>query len=281
MPELPEVETVCRGLAPVITGRTISLAQTRRADLRQPFPANLAQDLTGQQVLAVRRRGKYILVDLADGYSLLVHLGMSGRMVIVPRHHDFVPQKHDHFIMEFDDAWRVVFHDPRRFGVVDRLRTMDQDRHPLLAKMGPEPLGNHFSASILAASLAGRRSPIKIALLDQQIIAGLGNIYVSEALFHAQIDPRRLAMSLTKTEIDRLVPAIRTVLEAAIAAGGSSLRDYVQASGELGYFQTHFAVYDRAGLGCPDCDCDRAVTGGIQRLVQANRSTFFCPGKQQ
>ena len=281
MPELPEVETVCRGLSPVVTGRVVTFVEQRRADLRKPFPAHLVEKLAGRRVQAVRRRAKYIVIDLDDGHSLLIHLGMSGRMVIVPWQDDFVPQKHDHFIMGFDRQWRVVFHDPRRFGLVDWLVTADHGRHVLLKDIGPEPLGNEFSPAILAAGLAGRRSPIKAALLDQRIVAGLGNIYVSEALFRARIDPRRLAASLTRAEIDRLVPAIRGVLQAAIAAGGSSLRDYVQASEELGYFQTQFAVYDRAGLACPDCDCDRAETGGIQRLVQANRSTFFCPRKQQ
>lgn len=280
MPELPEVETVCRGLAPVITNRVISHVVQRRADLRIPFPKDLANRLTNRKICAVRRRAKYILIDLDDQQTLLLHLGMSGRMLIIPRRDHHTVQKHDHLIIDFDDEWRVIFHDPRRFGMVDLFPTSDHDHHPLLHKIGPEPLGNSFHAEGLAAALANRRSPIKTTLLDQQIVAGLGNIYVCEALFHARIDPRRIASSLTRSEIEALIPAIHRVLTDAIAAGGSTLRDYVQASGELGYFQHHFAVYDRENQPCRDCDCGMQQ-GGIQRIVQSNRSSYFCPARQQ
>lgn len=281
MPELPEVETVCRGLAPIMTGRVITRADQRRPDLRRPFPPLLAQRLEGKRIIGVRRRAKYILVDLDNGYSLLVHLGMSGRMMILDDDPDFLPGQHDHFIIDLNTPARMVFHDPRRFGLIDLLETACADQHELLRDLGPEPLGNHFNPEILAERLQGRKSPIKTALLDQHVVVGLGNIYVCEALFHARIDPRRLACSLSKEEIERLVPAIRSVLEAAISAGGSSLRDYVQASGELGYFQNQFAVYDCAGKACPDCHCALGETGGVQRIVQANRSTYFCPVLQQ
>jgi len=279
MPELPEVETVCRGLAPRLTGRVLTRVAVRRAGLRVPFPEGMAGRLTGRRVSAIRRRAKYILIHLDDGAVVIAHLGMSGRMVVADGPAP-VPGKHDHVVLETDDGAVVTFNDARRFGLMVMTTEAELDRHPLLAGLGPEPLSRRFTPAALSARLAGRFTPIKAALLDQTVVAGLGNIYVSEALFRAGISPLREAHSVAGPAAKRLVPAIRAVLTAAIAAGGSTLRDYVQASGELGYFQHAFAVYGREGRACPGCVCDVAATGGIARLVQANRSTFWCPRRQ-
>ena len=280
MPELPEVETVRRGLALRLEGRVLARVETRRADLRYPLPERLADRLAGRRVLTVDRRGKYLLLRLDDGMVLIVHLGMSGRMVVMPAPAP-PPGPHDHVLFETVDGTAVVFTDPRRFGMMDLAPADRLDAHKALASLGPEPLGEGFDAAYLGARLAGRITPIKAALLDQRVVAGLGNIYVCESLFEARLSPRRLAATVTGRRAARLVAAIRSVLTRAIAAGGSSLRDYVQASGELGYFQHAWAVYDREGLPCPGCTCDVARTGGIRRIVQANRSTFYCPVRQR
>ncbi len=280
MPELPEVETVCRGLAARLEGRTIVRAVQRRPDLRTPLPDRLPERLAGRRVERVARRAKYILIHLDDGMVLLGHLGMSGRMVVTAAVEPFVPGPHDHVIIETGDGARLVFNDPRRFGMLDLVPAAGLAAHPALAGLGPEPLDDRFTPAMLSAALAGRFTPIKAALLDQKIVAGLGNIYVCESLFHAGISPRRLAASIAGKRSLRLVPAIKAVLTRAIAAGGSSLRDYVQASGELGWFQHDWAVYDREGLPCPGCTCNLAK-GGIRRIVQANRSTFYCPVRQR
>ncbi|GAB1478405.1 bifunctional DNA-formamidopyrimidine glycosylase/DNA-(apurinic or apyrimidinic site) lyase [Paracoccaceae bacterium] len=278
MPELPEVETVRMGLLPVMEGRVIETAQVNREGLRWPFPPQMAQRLTGARVLGLRRRSKYILGDLSTGETLLIHLGMSGRMLISGQmlgefHHDHpAPQKHDHVVLLMEGGARVTFNDARRFGAMDLMATAGAEAHPLLAPLGPEPLGNGFSESYLARRLAGKATPIKSALLDQHIVAGLGNIYVCEVLHRAGISPLRLARDLTSQEAARLVPLIREVLAEAIAAGGSSLRDYRQADGELGYFQHSFRVYDREGEACPTQGC----SGVIARTVQAGRSSFHC-----
>lgn len=283
MPELPEVETVCRGLSATLSGRVLARVDQHRPDLRFPLPDNFARRLTGRRVESVGRRAKYILIRLDDGQVLLIHLGMAGRMVVTPpdRAAGFAPATHDHVVFRADDGSVVAFNDARRFGMMDLVAEADLPRHRLLAGLGPEPLGNEFHAAYLSARLAGRRTPIKAALLDQTVVAGLGNIYVSEALFGAGISPRRLAASVAGRRAERLVPAIREVLSAAIAAGGSSLRDYVQTDGELGYFQHAWAVYDRAGEPCRDCRCDVETTGGVHRIVQSGRSTFYCPAKQR
>ena len=276
MPELPEVETVRRGLLPVMEGRRILAATVNRPDLRWPLPERLAARITGRRVERLRRRSKYILADLEGEETLLLHLGMSGRMLVsggpLGEFHHPVPaaDKHDHIVLEMEGGARVTFNDARRFGMVDLVATAGAEAHRLLAGLGPEPLGNGFDEAYLAARLKGR-APIKAALLDQRIVAGLGNIYVSEALFRAGIAPGRAAGSLSGAEVARLVPAIRMVLEEAIAAGGSSLRDYRQADGELGYFQHSFRVYDRAGQPCPTCGTP------VARLVQQGRSSFWCP----
>jgi formamidopyrimidine-DNA glycosylase len=298
MPELPEVETVMRGLAAVLEGRRIAAAAVARPDLRWPFPAGLAAWLTGARVLGFRRRGKYMLMRVEGGDSLLIHLGMSGRMVarrmgeapqprLGPqgaasdaRGRNMPPGAHEHMVLETEDGWRVGFVDPRRFGCVDLMPTAREEEHRLLAGMGPEPLEAGFTPAVLSAALAGRRTPIKAALLDQKVVAGLGNIYVCEALFRAGISPRRLAAGVAGARAARLVPAIRAVLEESIAAGGSSLRDYVRADGEIGFFQERFDVYDREGLPCARCPGPPAC-GGIARIVQAGRSTFHCPRTQR
>lgn len=279
VPELPEVETVCRGLSPIVQGRRLTRVEQRRPNLRQSFPVDFVPRLTGRQVILVRRRAKYMLWDLDDGATLVIHLGMSGRMVTTDCWPDD-PGRHDHVIFATDAGQAVIFSDPRRFGLMDLAETARLDAHPLFAGLGPEPLGNDFSGPVLAARLAGRRTPLKAALLDQRVVAGLGNIYVAEALFGAGLDPRRAAADVDAAAAERLAQAIRAVLTRAIAAGGSSLRDYVQASGELGYFQHDFAVYDREGQPCPGCNCDVAATGGVRRIVQGGRSTFYCPQRQ-
>jgi formamidopyrimidine-DNA glycosylase len=283
MPELPEVETVRRGLAPVMEGDVIARARVNRPDLRWPFPPDMSARLTGARVLALRRRSKYLLADLSTGETLLVHLGMSGRMLVSGDplgrfvHDHPAPEKHDHVVLDMENRARITFNDPRRFGAMDLMATAVAEAHPLLARLGPEPLGNAFHETHLAAALAGRRTPVKAALLDQRIVAGLGNIYACEALYRARISPRRLAGKLGPRRIARLVPAIRDVLRDAIAAGGSSLRDYRQADGELGYFQHAFDVYGREGAPCHGPGCDAQIA----RIVQSARSSFYCPRCQR
>jgi formamidopyrimidine-DNA glycosylase len=274
MPELPEVETVRRGLALKISGRRIVRAELRRPDLRRPFPPALAERLHGAQIGALGRRGKYILIELdADGV-LLLHLGMSGRVTVGDAALPAAP--HDHVVLTLDDETVIRFNDPRRFGLIDYVRRGEAARHPLLASLGPEPLESSFNGAYLTSKLAGKLTPIKAALLDQRIVAGLGNIYVCEALYRAGLSPRRLATSIGRRRADRLATAIKSVLTEAIAAGGSSVRDYVQADGKLGYFQHHWAVYGREGEPCPGCDCAE----GVRRIVQSRRSTFYCANRQ-
>ena len=278
MPELPEVETVMRGLRATLEGRVIRRAEVRRADLRWDMPPALTDRLTNTRVLGFRRRAKYILIRLEGGDSLLIHLGMSGRMVVAPRGAN-APAAHEHVVIETDDA-HVGFVDPRRFGSVHLLPTDAEDAHWLLAGLGPEPLDPGWTADVLGAALDGRRVSIKAALLDQKVVAGLGNIYVSEALFRAGLSPRRVASTVPGARAARLVPAVKAVLTDAIAAGGSSLRDYVQPDGELGYFQHAWRVYGREGQPCERCPSLPAC-GGVRRVVQGARSTFYCPRTQR
>jgi formamidopyrimidine-DNA glycosylase len=288
MPELPEVETVMRGLRAVLERRTIRAASVSRPDLRWPFPAGLAERLAGARVEGFRRRGKYMLMRLSGGDSVLVHLGMSGRMVARPAAdgtaapRDGAPPAaaHEHFALETTDGVRVGFVDPRRFGCVDLVPTADEEGHRLLAGLGPEPLEPGFTPAVLSAALRGRRTPLKAALLDQKVVAGLGNIYVSEALFRARLSPLRAASSLADADAGRLVPAIRAVLEESIEAGGSSLRDYVRADGGIGFFQERFKVYGREGLPCEECPGPPGCPG-IRRVVQAGRASFHCPRLQR
>ncbi len=274
MPELPEVETVRRGLAARLAGRRITHVTVRRPDLRRPLPPDMGQALTGRTLQGLGRRGKYLLLHLDGGVVLIVHLGMSGRMSVGD-----APSggAHEHVVLHFDDGAVLSYEDHRRFGLMDLAEAARLEEHDLLRRMGPEPLAPDFDGPALAKRLHAKDTPIKAALLDQRVVAGLGNIYVCEALFHAGLSPRRRAGSVQGGRADRLARAIRDVLEAAIAAGGSSLRDYVQASGELGYFQHRFAVYDRADQPCPGCDCDAAV----RRIVQGGRSTFYCAKRQR
>ncbi len=279
MPELPEVETVMRGLQAALQGKRIRRALVHRGDLRWALPPGLARRLTGARVENFRRRGKYMLMRLDGGDSVLIHLGMSGRMLI-GRAGANEEIKHEHLVIEAEDGTRVGFVDPRRFGSVDLLPTAAEDGHKLLAGMGPEPLDAAFDAAYLSAALKDRRTPIKAALLDQSVVAGLGNIYVCEALFRAGISPVRLARTVPGARAARLVPEIKATLNEAIAAGGSSLRDYVQPDGELGYFQHAWKVYGREGEPCAHCPGPPGCKG-IKRIVQSGRSTFYCPRAQR
>lgn len=278
MPELPEVETVMRGLTPVMTGRTIRRAEVRRAGLRVPFPANLVARLTGARVGRLARRAKYCQIFLEGGECLVIHLGMSGRLVITRGH---APQKHDHFILTLDDGAQIVLNDPRRFGMVLLVKEAELPAHASFCHLGPEPLSDEFSAAYLSGKLAGRAQPVKLAIMDQRLVVGVGNIYACEALYRAGIDPQTPAGSLSPRRLARLAAAIKAVLAEAIAAGGSSLKDYVQASGELGYFQHRFSVYDREGRICPACAAKGRKNPCVTRIVQGGRSTFYCARMQK
>ena len=274
MPELPEVETVRRGLIPRLVGHRIVRLIQRRRDLRVPLPAKFAQKVEGRTVQAIDRRAKYLLIRLDDGQTLIAHLGMSGRMTLFDAasaaEHPF--QRHDHVVMETDEGWQVRFNDARRFGLMLLASSDTVQRHKLFKGLGPEPLDETFDGAALAARLKGRRTPIKAALLDQKTLVGIGNIYACEALFLSGISPRRSAHTVQGERADRLIAALKAVLLRSIDDGGSTLRDHVQPGGELGYFQTRFKVYDRAGAPCPTAQCGHLV----KRLVQSGRSTFYC-----
>lgn len=283
MPELPEVETVRRGLEPVMAGVIIAKADVRRPDLRWPFPDRMTERLTGARVDRLRRRAKYILADLDSGETLIIHLGMSGRMTIqgdrLGMHYQPISQleKHDHVVFDMKNGVRVVFNDPRRFGAMDLIATGKLEEHKLLAKLGPEPLSNSFDSEHLTNAFQNKKSPIKSSLLDQRVVSGLGNIYVCEALFRSGISPKRLAGKVSPQKIDHLVGSIRDVLREAIEAGGSSLKDFKQTDGELGYFQHTFAVYDQEGSDCRKEGC----SGSVKRIVQSGRSSFYCNSCQK
>lgn len=283
MPELPEVETVRRGLLPVMEGKRIDRAIQRRPDLRWPLPDRFAERLTGRTVIRMGRRSKYILAELDGGETLIIHLGMSGRMLIEGAvlgdyaHEAGGRGKHDHVEFHMEGGARVIFNDARRFGAMDLCATDAIDSHKMIRTLGPEPLGNAFSAALLAERLKGKMTPIKAALLDQKIVAGLGNIYVCEALFRSGISPKRMAGSISRARIETLTTEIRKTLQEAIEAGGSSLRDYRRADGELGYFQHAFKVYDREGAACRTDGCKGVVT----RIAQSGRSSFYCPRCQR
>jgi len=277
MPELPEVETVVRGLHQRLAGRRFSRVALNRADLRTPLPPNLKAQLEGRRIDRVARRAKYILIHCDGGAVLLAHLGMSGRIVIHEPDGTWKQAKHDHVVFTLDDGTILAFNDARRFGMMEHVAASALNEHRLLRHLGPEPLGNEFNGPSLAKSLAGKSGTIKAALLDQRVVAGLGNIYVSESLYWAHLSPRRIAGTVQGVRAEALAQAIRDTLTRAIAAGGSSLRDYVQASGELGYFQHQWAVYGKEGEKCPNCDC----AAGIKRIVQNARSTFYCATRQR
>lgn len=277
MPELPEVETVCGGIRPVLEHKFITKVIVNRPDLRFPIPLNLGRVLEGRKITRVFRRAKYMLWQVETGEIVLCHLGMSGRYTILPKQ-SYQPQKHDHLIFETAEGMVLVYHDPRRFGFIDVIAPDQMETHKLLKDIGPEPLGNDFSGESLQKALQGKKSSIKAALLNQKIVAGLGNIYVCEALYEAKISPTRQASSLTEDEIEVLVPVIRDVLQTAIRAGGSTLKDYAQANGDLGYFQHQFKVYGREGEVCLHCQGQKLdTTPVIQRIIQQNRSSFYCP----
>ena len=287
MPELPEVETVRRGLVPALEGRRILRAVQNRPDLRWPLPERFAERLTGRRIEGIGRRAKYLLLGLDGGETLLIHLGMSGRFIVEGEDGardegaDFVraagDAKHDHVLLDMEGGGRAIFNDARRFGAMDLWPTPRLAEHWLLAKLGPEPLSNAFDGAVLLAAAQGRRTPLKAFLLDQRQVAGLGNIYVCEALWEARLSPLREAGTLTPAQARRLAEAVRAVLTTAIEAGGSSLRDFRGADGELGYFQHAFRVYDREGEPCPRPRC----RGTVERLVQSGRSTFHCPRCQR
>ncbi len=265
-----------RGMQARLDGRVIRYAEVRRPDLRWKLPEHLAARLTGARVTGFRRRAKYILMRLEGGDSVLLHLGMSGRITLRPYGRND-PELHEHVVLQTDDGWEVAFVDPRRFGSIDLVRTDAEEGHRLLAGLGPEPLADAFTPKFLKAALANKRTPIKAALLDQSLVAGLGNIYVCEALFRARIAPTALAGTVPTR---RLVPEIKATLNEAIAAGGSTLRDYVQPGGELGYFQHAWQVYGREGQPCPACP-GAPKCAGIARITQSARSTFYCPTLQR
>jgi formamidopyrimidine-DNA glycosylase len=293
MPELPEVETVRRGLQPVMEGARIVTAEVRRKDLRFPFQKGFVARLEGQTVTGLGRRAKYLLADLGSGDVLLMHLGMSGSFRVISDESNLVPgafhhprsgdRAHDHVVFHMSSGASIVFNDPRRFGYMKVLARGELEHEPLLRGLGPEPLGNAFDAAMLARSCADKKTSLKAALLDQRVVAGLGNIYVCEALFRAQLSPKRLAATLATRKAEptdhakRLVSAIHAVLRQAIEAGGSSLRDHRQTSGELGYFQHSFQVYDREGDTCHTAGC----SGVVKRFTQNGRSTFWCPKCQK
>ena len=275
MPELPEVETVKRGLSPFLAGRKIVSVEKARPDLRWPIPRSLEHVLTGTRVLKLERRGKYILWYTQDGMVMILHLGMSGR-VLITKDLPKAKNAHDHLIFETEDGFFIRYNDPRRFGFIDIVPLKNLAEYRSLAALGPEPLSNEFNASALRQKINKKQSPIKSVLLDQTIIAGLGNIYVCEALHRSGISPRRKAKNISENKIDSLVIAIRVVLQDAINAGGSTLKDHLQTTGEMGYFQHQFRVYSREGEECMKKSC----SGIIKRIIQSGRSTFFC-GKCQ
>ncbi len=271
MPELPEVETTRRALERRLPGARFARVVQRRSDLRFPLPARLASRLRGRRLEGVRRRAKYLLFDLDDGMTMVMHFGMSGRLVF-----DGSPLgAHEHLTFDFEDGTVLRFNDPRRFGMVDLVATADLERHRWFAHLGLEPLGTEFDGAALMSLLAGRSLALKLAIMDQRLVVGVGNIYASESLHRARLSPRRSAGWLKPAQATRLVDAIKAVLGEAIDGGGSSLRDYVQASGELGNFQRCFRVYERAG---EPCACGRSV---VRRIVQGGRATYFCPACQR
>ena len=288
MPELPEVETVRRGLAPAMEGARFAKVEVRRGDLRWALPKDFARRLEGQKVEGLGRRAKYLLADLSSGEVLLMHLGMSGSFRVghesrpgVYYHERTKSTAHDHVVFHMSNGEVVTFNDPRRFGFMKLIARNRLEREPHLAPLGPEPLGNAFDAAMLAAACAGKKTSLKAALSDQRVVAGLGNIYVCEALFRAHLSPKRRASTIAdrkggpNARAEALVEAIRAVLNDAIRAGGSSLRDHRRADGTLGDFQHNFRVYDREGKPCPNCK------GTVKRIVQQGRSTFYCPGCQK
>ncbi len=280
MPELPEVETVVTELKLVACAAKITSSKTLSQKIRIPVPEKLDLSLKNKAILDVTRRAKYILIHLSGGKILVIHLGMSGRIHIHDAGKKVEKQKHDHLILHLSNGNDVVFNDPRRFGLIELIDEESLNSHRLFSHLGPEPLSRKFSSSFLISVLKSRKGPIKVVIMDQTLVVGVGNIYACEALFEAGIHPETSAQKLNEEQVDRLTQAIKKVLKAAIKAGGSTLKDYRKTNGDLGYFQHQFAVYDRAGKPCKGCDCDAGQTGGVQKTVQGGRSTFYCPRKQ-
>ena len=281
MPELPEVETVMRGLEPVLKGSEIMNVQVRRKDLRIPFPKGLKKKMEGQKILNLTRRAKYILINLSSSEVLVIHLGMSGRMTIIPKGENYEIEKHDHFIMTMKNGVQIIYNDPRRFGMIFLVGQDDIDSHKAFYHLGPEPLCNEFSGPVLAERLKNKKVAIKQALLDQRVVVGVGNIYASEALYKAGIKPTKRAELVKGDKAELLVKCIRDVLRRAIKAGGSTLKDYRHADGELGYFQHSFTVYDREGELCPICKKAGETKPCIKKIVQSGRSTYYCSRTQK
>jgi formamidopyrimidine-DNA glycosylase len=277
MPELPEVESVKNGLAPLMEGMVIVGVDLHREGLRIPFPSKLAQFLKGCRIESLSRRAKYILVHLDSRKIVVLHLGMSGRIFVKPDIRSYALSKHDHLIVHLSNGSGVVFNDARRFGIVYLIDSDALESHPAFKGLGPEPLSKSFSGPVLLKKLEGKKIAIKVALMDQRVVAGVGNIYASEALFEAAIDPRRAAGSLREKEGALLVKTIRSVLNKAIASGGSTLRDYRKSDGTLGEFQHKFLVYGKDGRPCPRCAKGGKAKSVIQKIVQGGRATFFCP----
>jgi formamidopyrimidine-DNA glycosylase len=281
MPELPEVETVRRGLAPAMEGKRILRVETRRKDLRFPFPANFNQRIEGAKLSHMGRRAKYLVAELSNGEALIMHLGMTGRFTVHGKtpgkfHHDAGgDEKHDHVVFEMQGGARVVFNDARRFGFMDLWPTETLSTYAPFAGMGPEPISNAFSGAYLHEAFRGKKTPVKSALLDQNVVAGLGNIYVCEALHRSGISPKKLAGAIRRDRLELLAVEVRKVIEEAILAGGSTISDYKSTGGELGYFQHAFRIYDREGEPC--LTCERPV----KRIVQSGRSTFYCAACQK
>ena len=282
MPELPEVETVCRGLAPAIEGAILKNVIIREYKLRFPIPGNFRSRVVGRQIINVTRRAKYIFIYLDDANIIIFHLGMSGRMSIFrPGAKPNQLGPHDHVDLQTTKGTTVRFTDPRKFGLLLIVKASSISRHRLFKSLGPEPLGDGFSPKWLASWMKDRRTPIKSVLLDQKAVAGLGNIYACESLFRANISPKRLAKNVVGVKLEGLVISIKEVLTEAIEAGGSTLRDHIGPTGDLGYFQNSFRVYAREGKPCFECNCDWELIGGIRRIKQSGRSTYYCPYKQR
>jgi formamidopyrimidine-DNA glycosylase len=282
MPELPEVETVRRGLLPAMEGKRFLRVETRRKDLRFPFPAKFNQRLEGARVQNLGRRAKYLVGELSTGEALIMHLGMTGRFTVSGKkkpgkfHHEHgEDEKHDHVVFDMQGGARITFNDARRFGFMELWRMDELGEYPGFNGLGPEPISNEFSGAYLEEAFEGKKTPVKAALLDQRVVAGLGNIYVSEALFRSGINPRKLAGAIRRDRLERLAVEVRKVIEEAIEAGGSTISDFGTPDGELGYFQHRFCVYDKEGEPCPTC------AKPIRRLVQSGRSTFYCASCQR
>jgi len=283
MPELPEVETVMQGLIPFLLNRQIVELDIRSPKLRIPIPHQKLKKLLGNPILSLKRRAKYILIDFKNGQTLVVHLGMTGSFTVMPpkRHHEIELDRHDHLLLTTDKNVKIIFRDPRRFGMVDVIKSDERSIYKPLQSLGVEPLDTGFTMLVLKEKLSTRTIAIKPAIMDQSVVVGVGNIYASEALFLSGINPMTPANQINDKKLSLLVENIKFILSAAIKSGGSTLRDYRRVGGETGYFQFHFAVYDKAGEACPNCTCNLTKTGGIQKIVQAGRSTFYCGMKQK